>query len=884
MEISEYTPEENSGKSSSIPLRDAQCRKNCCLPNGTLKVCVCGFCVGYFVVSDESIKFASVIMQYETMNFKNRNNNSHGFKIDSPDNNDRQHGRNATSEPLSPERARFQHNLKIVRMMWRIFGIMVGVVLLFFILIYNGIIGYMPEVEELKNPHDQFASVIYTADGEEMGRFFKDTGNRLYADYDEISQHVVDALVSTEDERFEEHSGIDVKALGRAIIKTVILRQKSAGGGSTITQQLAKQLYTPPTKNILSRAFQKPIEWMIAIKLERYYSKEEIIKMYLNQFDFLYNAVGIKSAAQVYFNKEARNLRVEEAAMLVGLVKNPTYYNPMRYPERATERRNVVLDQMVKAGKLTQAECDSLSALPLGLNFHRMDHKEGIAPYFREELRRVLTAKKPQRSDYPSWDQQRFVDDSVAWATNPLFGWIQKNPKADGTYYDLYNDGLRIYTTIDSRMQHYAEEAVEEHMSQLQKRFNAEKGRMPYSSNPAELSSAGRDKLIRNAMRQSERYRVAKAAGKSDSEIEREFHTPFDMTLFSYEGPVEKTMTPYDSILYVKSFLRTGMMSMDPRTGYVKAYVGGPDYRFFQYDMVSRGRRQIGSTIKPILYTLAMEDDYTPCSMFSNTPPVFKLSNGQTWTPRGGRGGGMIDLRRALTTSNNYVSARVLNEVGPTRLVQLMHRMGITNQLPAVISLSLGPCEVSVREMVGAYSAFANKGMRSEPIYVTAITDNKGNVLAHFSPIQTEVISEKAYYRILSMLLNVVDHGTGARLRGGPYNLTAEIGGKTGTTNFNADGWFMGFTPELVTGVWVGGDERYIHFNSTADGQGAEMALPIFGRFMKKIYSDRNLQMSQEAKFTFPPDVNLCGGLYGDGDGDGEDQQVENVSVDDVFD
>jgi len=788
-----------------------------------------------------------------------------------------------SKEPLTSEQQRYVRNLRIVKWIWIIFGAFVVAVLLFFVLVYNGVIGYMPPVEELKSPKDRFASVIYSADGQEMGRYFSQTGNRVYADYDEISQHVVDALVATEDERFEEHSGIDVKALGRAIIKTVILRQKNAGGGSTITQQLAKQLYTPPSEGFLDRAFQKPIEWMIAIKLERYYSKEEIIKMYLNQFDFLYNAVGIKSAAQVYFNKEARNLNIQEAAMLVGMVKNPTVYNPVKHPEKALERRNVVLEQMAKAGKITQAECDSLKQLPIQLDFHRVDHKEGIAPYFREELRRWLTAKKPQRSDYPSWDSQHFIDDSVAWVNNPLFGWIAKNPKADGTYYDIYNDGLRIYTTIDSRMQRYAEESVTEHMSALQKRFDREKKGMPYSTNPNELSATGRQNLIKSAMRQSERYRVAKLAGKTDAEIEKEFHTPFEMTMFSYDGPVEKTMTPYDSILYVKSFLRTGMMSMDPRNGHVKAYVGGTDFRFFQYDMVSKGRRQIGSTIKPFLYTLAMEDDYTPCSTFLNSQPVFTLPSGKTWAPRNGgksRIGDMVDLRWALTNSNNWISARVISEVGASRLVTLMHRLGITNKLPTVMSLCLGPCEVSVREMVSAYSAFANKGMRAEPIFVTAITDNNGNVLARFSPLQTEVISDRAYWRILSMLLSVVDSGTGSRLHRAPYALTAQIGGKTGTTNFNADGWFMGFTPELVTGVWVGGDERYIHFNTTADGQGAEMALPIFGKYMKKIYGDKQLSINQDAKFTFPPDVNLCGGLFDVGD----EEEVEEVSVEDVFD
>lgn len=781
----------------------------------------------------------------------------------------------------SDTQSREERNRRIIKRLWIIFGALSGLTLIFFILVYNGIIGYMPPVEELKNPKDRFASVVYTADGIEMGRYFRSTGNRVYADYDEISQHVVDALVATEDARFEDHSGIDLRALFRAIVKTVILRDKSAGGGSTITQQLAKLLYTPPSEGLLERALQKPIEWMIAIKLERYYSKEEIVKMYLNQFDFLYNAVGIKSAAQVYFNKEARNLNLQESALLVGMVKNPTYYNPVRHPDRAITRRNTVFVQMEKAGLITEEQRDSLSQLPLGLDFHRIDHNDGIAPYFREELRRYLTAKKPERDNYPEWDQQRFVDDSIAWVTNPLFGWIAKNPKADGSYYDIYADGLRIYTTIDSRMQRYAEEAVHEHMSDLQRRFDREKKGMPYTSNPNELSAANRDKLIRNAMRQSERYRIAKLAGLSDAEIEKQFNTPVEMTLFSYDGPVDKTMTPRDSILYVKTFLRTGFMSMDPRNGHVKAYVGGPEFRFFQYDMVSTGRRQVGSTIKPFLYTLAMESGFSPCSTFLNAQPTYTDAAGNVWSPRNSghsRIGEMVDLRWALTNSNNWISARLINEVGPSRLVNLMHNLGITNKLPAVMSLALGPCEVSVREMVAAYSAFANKGMRVDPIYVTAITDNNGNVLAKFSPNQTEVISDVAYYRILSILLNVVDSGTGNRLRRAPYALTAQIGGKTGTTNYNADGWFMGFTPELVSGVWVGGDERYIHFNSMADGQGAEMALPIYGKYMRKIFDDNTLPYSQNTTFAFPPGISLCDGF------EEVESEVEETTVEGAFD
>ncbi len=555
-----------------------------------------------------------------------------------------------------------------IRWMWIAFAAFVVFVGVFFVLVYNGVIGYMPPIEELKNPQDKFATVIYTSDGKEMGRYFRNTGNRVYADFDEISPAVVDALIATEDARFEDHSGIDVKAVARAVFKTVLLQQRNAGGGSTITQQLAKQLYTPPSNGLLQRAMQKPIEWMIAIKLERFYSKEEILKMYLNQFDFLYNAVGIKSAAKVYFNKEAGQLDTLQAATLIGMVKNPSYFNPVRKPERTRDRRNVVLEQMYKADMLTEAELERLQAQPLTLNFQRVDHKDGLAPYFREELRRYLTAKKPKKDNYPSWDTQKYVDDSIAWATNPLYGWIEKTRKPDGTRYDIYNDGLKIYTTIDSRMQTYAEEAVREHMASLQQQFFREKrgsSAAPYTSNRAELSNDMRAKLINNAIRQSERARVARVAGRSDAELEAEFNTPVEMTVFSYAGPVDTVMTPRDSLLYTKSFLRAGFMSMDPTTGFVKAYVGGPDFRFFQYDMVSTGRRQIGSTIKPFLYTYALEtDEFTPCTQLLNEQPTLYDENGRLWQPRNAgkaRVGEMVDLRWALTNSNNWISARIMD-------------------------------------------------------------------------------------------------------------------------------------------------------------------------------------------------------------------------------
>lgn len=766
----------------------------------------------------------------------------------------------------SPKKRR---NGIIIKWMWIAFVAFVVFVGIFFVMVYNGVIGYMPPIEELKNPQDKFATVIYSADGKELGRYFRNTGNRVYADFDEISPEVVDALIATEDARFNDHSGIDMRAIVRAMIKTVLLRQKNAGGGSTITQQLAKQLYTPPSSGFLSRAVQKPIEWMIALKLERYYSKEEILKMYLNQFDFLYNAVGIKSAAKVYFNKSAAELDTLEAATLVGMVKNPSYFNPVRHNERTRQRRNVVLEQMYKADMLSKAELERLKEEPLTLDFQRVDHKDGLAPYFREELRRILTAKKPKPSDYPSWDRQRYVDDSIAWNNNPLFGWIEKTRKPDGTKYDIYNDGLRIYTTIDSRMQQYAEEAVEEHMSQLQQQFFKEKkgsSAAPYTSNRNELSDAMRQKLIHNAMKQSERGRIARIAGLSNEELREQFDTPVDMTVFSYAGPVDTTMTPMDSLLYTKSFLRAGFMSMDPTTGFVKAYVGGPNFRFFQYDMVSTGRRQIGSTIKPFLYTYAFEtDDFTPCTKMLNEQPTLYDENGRVWQPRNAgkaRVGEMVDLRWALTNSNNWISARIMDRLSPAELVKRMHSYGITNRLPAVKALCLGPCEVSVKEMVTAYSAFANNGMRSDPVYVTAIADANGNIISDFAPMQTEVITQKGYYRILSVLLNVVDSGTGNRLRRAPFNIVAQMGGKTGTTNDNADGWFMGFTPELVSATWVGGEDRYIHFNNMAQGQGASMALPIYGKYITKVYADDTLPYSQDARFEFPANIDLCSGDY----------------------
>lgn len=765
------------------------------------------------------------------------------------------------TRPIDQDIKRAARTKKMIRALWTINFCGVALVMLIGVMIYHGYIGYMPPVEGLLNPEDRFASRLFTSDGVEMGRFYQSRNNRVYADYSEISPNVINALIATEDERFMQHSGIDIMALSRVLFKTILLRQKNAGGGSTITQQLAKQLYSPESDGLMDRFIQKPVEWAIAVKLERYYTKEEIIKMYLNQFDFLNNAVGIKTAAHVYFNTTPDSLKIEQAAMLVGMAKNPSLYNPVRADRKdaAVGRRNVVLQQMLKADLITEAECDSLCALPLDVKFTKVDHKDGIAPYFREAVRLMMQAKEPRRGDYPDWDQQRFVDDSIQWATNPLYGWVEKNPKPDGTKYNIYTDGLRIYTSIDSRMQKYAEEAVIDHLKNtLQPQFDREKGsRGPYTTNSAELGQLTPRKLIDRAIRQSERYRVLKNAGMSDAEIMEEFDKPVDMTVFSYDGgQVQKTMSPRDSVVYQKMFLRAGFMSMDPLTGQVKAYVGGPNFHFFQYDMAGVGRRQIGSTVKPFLYTYAFEEGFTPCDMFLNAQPSITLPTGEVWAPRNtghARIGEMVDLYWALTNSNNWISARLMSELSPSTLARTMHTFGITNHLDPVVSLCLGPCDVSVREMVTAYTAFSNKGLRVDPIYVTKITDNNGNVISEFTPQYTEVMSQEAYFKMVNILQNVINSGTGSRLRRAPYNITAVMGGKTGTTNYNADGWFMGFTPNLVSGVWVGGDERYIHFSRMAQGQGAAMALPIYGLYMKKVYADKSLPYSQTLQFPEPP-------------------------------
>ena len=742
--------------------------------------------------------------------------------------------------------------IQFAKWFWLIFVAGLLFVVFFFVGIARGWFGYMPPLEDLQNPKNKYASEVFSNDAVSLGRYYR-TENRVSVNYEEISPYVINALVATEDARFYSHSGIDSKGFVRAL-----LTLGKAGGGSTITQQLSKQLYSPTAANTFERLLQKPNEWVIAVQLERLYSKDEIIMMYLNQFDFLYNAVGIKSAAQVYFGKKPIDLTAEEAAVLIGMCKNPSLYNPIRHQERALNRRNTVLNQMEKYGFITEAECDSLKQLPMDIDYHSVDHKEGTAQYLREYLRQILTAKEPKESNYSEWNKMQYEIDKKQWDTNPLYGFCQKNKKADGSHYDLYNDGLRIYTTVDSRMQRYAEEAVHEHMTDLQGRFFKEKKNKSYAPFSRQMSKEDIDGVMTRSMKQSERYRVLKRAGKSEAEIRAVFETPIEMQVFSYDGMIDTTLSPMDSIRWQKYFLRCGFMSMDPHTGYVKAYVGGPDFAHFQYDMVSIGRRQVGSTVKPFLYTLAMSEGMWPCDKTINQSITLKTETGQNWTPRNSGKthiGDTVTLQWGLAQSNNWISAYLMSLFGPKQMVSMMRSFGIQGDIPAVVSLCLGPCEVSVSEMVDAYTVFPSKGIRIEPLLVTRIEDVNGNVIATFTPNTYEVVDELTSYKMVSMLRGVADGGTASRVRF-RYNLRMPMGAKTGTTQNNSDGWFMGFTPSLVNGCWVGGEDRSIHFDSMAEGQGASMALPIWALYMQKVYADQDLGYSQDEQFDIPASFN----------------------------
>ena len=771
-----------------------------------------------------------------------------------------------------------------IKVVWGTLLVVVALMAIGVLSVTSGWLGHLPDMEELQNPISKYASRVYSSDGVLMGTWSYASENRVLVPYDSLPPQLVQALVATEDSRFYEHSGIDLRAVGRAVVKRGLMGQESAGGGSTITQQLAKQLYSNVTVETTSRnrLMRKPVEWYIAVLLERNFTKEEIVAMYFNYFDFLYNAVGIKMASRTYFGKEPLDLSLAECATLVGMCKNPSLYNPRRFPERCKERRDLVLTLMTEQGYVSKEEAAEAKLTDIDLSrFHVSSHREGLAPHFRELLRRRMMAQKPERSKYASWQYQQFYDDSLAWETDPLYGWCNKNTKKDGSHYNIYTDGLKVYTSIDSRMQRYAEEAAYEHVAKtLQPKFDAEiraRGGSPYSG----LSQEKTEEILRRYWRQSERYNRMKSGGATQEELDRAYTTKVPMTLFTYEGEQEVEMSPRDSILHYKKFLRTAMMAMMAQTGEVKAYVGGLNFSHFQYDNVlGGGRRQVGSTIKPFLYSLAMMNGFTPCDQTLNVQRTYG-----DWTPRNSgsaRVGELVTLKWGLSQSNNWVSAWLLSQLNPPSLINLMRQMGITTQnIDPTLSLCLGPCDISVGEMVSAYSTFPNYGVRVAPLLVTRIEAADGTVVATFTPRMTDVMPKEAAYKMIDMLRAVVDYGTGQRVRW-MYHINAPMGGKTGTTNSNADGWFMGFTPKLVVGCWVGGEDRDIHFGSMTYGQGAAAALPIFGRFMNDVYADdgvvKEYHITPTDSFDIPADFDYCASEFDgleraedvDADGSGE--------------
>lgn len=748
-----------------------------------------------------------------------------------------------------------------------------------------GWIGYMPPIEQLQNPVNKFASQIISADGEVIGSYATSGDNRYYTAYRDLSPNLIKALVATEDMRYYDHSGIDFRGLGRAVVKTGILRQKGAGGGSTITQQLAKLLYSEQAESKLGRLFQKPIEWVIAVRLERFYTKEEIITMYLNQFDFLYNAVGIRSAARTYFNKLPSELNMQEAAMLVGMCKNPSYYNPILHKgtSRPMERRNTVFEQMVKADLLTAREADSLKALPIKTHFTRAIQKDGAAPYMRDHIRKIMMAKKPQRSDYASWQGEQYRVDSTAWEQDPLYGWCNKNFKDDGSPYNIYTDGLKIYSSLDTRMQAYAEQAVREHIGgKLQPAFDNEKASSKTAPFSSDITQAQREEIIQRAMRQSERWRASKEDGMSDEEIIRSFDKKVPMTLWSWKGEKERMMSPRDSILYVKGILRTGFMAMNPHNGHVLAYVGGINFDNFQYDMVSQGRRQVGSTIKPFLYSLSMIEGMSPCDAVPHSPPPYGK-----WRPRTHNAPrGSASIQWGLQSSDNWITAQLMYRTSVHTFANLLRSYGFAGYIDPTPPMCLGTPDGSVSEMVSAYSTFVNKGIRVAPLLVTHIEDQMGNVVATFSPRMTEVLPHEAADKMLYMMQNVINGGTARRLL--TYNIGVPFGGKTGTTQKNSDSWFVGFSPDIVAGCWVGGEDRSVRFRSMAFGQGAAAALPVFALFMKRVYADPKLGYKTSQKFDLPSDFQPCGddnaidyGSLGSEEEDLSDYLPDHLSVED---
>lgn len=754
-------------------------------------------------------------------------------------------------------------NRKYIIWFWTLFSVPFVVIILLFFLISRGKLGPVPSFRELENPEYYLAAEVFSEDGVLLGKISIE--NRTWTEYEDLSPYLVDALIATEDIRYYRHSGIDVRGLGRAIVRTILLGQNT-GGGSTITQQLAKQLYPRDTSKTsvliknLKLGLTKFKEWQTAIKLERSYTKEEIITMYLNKFDFLYNAIGIRSAARVYFNTTPDSLNLQQAAVLVGMLKNSARYNPVRNNDLMLQRRNVVLSQMAKYGYIKPDIIDSVKVMPIELDFRLEDHNTGLATYLREYLRNIMRRTEPDINRYER--ESSYQDALWEWENNPLYGWCNKNRKPDGSNYDIYRDGLKIYTTLNSRMQQYAEEAVREHLSkEVQPSFykRAKNFRNPPYSN--DISKKEVEELIMRSVKESDRYYVMKARGVPEDSIMLAFNTPVRMRVFSWKGERDTVMTPYDSVRYYKYFIRSSFLVEDPHTGYVKAYVGGPDFRYFKWDAVTQQRKQVGSTIKPFLYTIAMQNGYSPCYEVENIPRSFDLPNDSVpWIPRSSGPkeyhGKMVTLKWGLAQSENYISAWLMEQFSPAAVTDLMKRMGVRSFIDPVPSIFLGTSDIKLEEMVGAYGTYANKGVYTRPMYVTRIEDKNGNVISRFTPKIEEVLSEEQAYLMLDLLQAVVLNGSGNRIRR-VYNLMNQIGGKTGTTQNHANGWFMGVTPDLVGGVWSGWEDQAIHFETLGEGQGANMALPIFALFLKKVYADPQFGILEANEFERPANFKI---------------------------
>lgn len=747
---------------------------------------------------------------------------------------------------------------KITKWFWIIFAAPFALIIVLLLLVWA--FARIPSFEELEHPDNKLATQVLADDGQQILCTFH-IENRTYVPFEDLSPNLVHAAISTEDVRFRKHSGIDTRGLARVAVKTLLMRDSSQGGGSTITQQLAKTLY--PRREVRSKipgwskvvmVWTKLKEWITAVKLERNYTKNEIMAMYLNSIFFGSGAYGVKAASETFFAKEPADLTVEEAATLIGMVNKPTRYNPALNPERSLQRRNFVIGRMRKDDWLTREEADSIMQIPISLSYHVQDHNSGLAPYFRDMLRRDMNAKKPRRSNYQN--DEDYSADSLRWINDDLYGWLNKNKKANGEQYNLDKDGLRIHTTINYKMQKFAEEAVAEHLGKdLQKAFNRElkwKNNRPFAN---DVDKETINTLLSNARKWSDRYRAGRKAGLSQEEILAQFDQPIKMRVFAWnsKGHIDTTMTPNDSILYYKGILRTAFMAMEPHTGHIKAYVGGPNYRYFKYDNVRQGRRQVGSTIKPFLYTLAMQEGMSPCDKVVCVPQTFALPDGTTWTPRSTDKpewiGKTVTLKWGLTHSSNNISAYLMGQFGPTAMARMMHKMGIQSHVDEVYSLCVGPADLAVYEMVAAYNTFPSEGVYSSPLFVTKITDNQGNVLSEFTNRKREAISVNTAALMVNLMQSVINAGTGSRLRG-KYALKGEIAGKTGTTNDNSDGWFIGYTPTITAGIWVGGEDRQVHFNSIALGGGSNMALPIWGLFMQKCLADGTVGISEEDRFS----------------------------------